>query len=181
MRAQNRPEMSELEQACDLRTNIEVRAAFLALVYAGHTQTDAAAMLNRTAGWGFQTIRKPRPVRVRGTSAWLERAGESLRCECGAAPSRGTEQQMVSRGVFHRTEFRCPDCVAKLSAERERSLVAIAERTGFVPTVSEAQEATGLSRSQAGALLMAVFGPDPRDGAQRQGMRRPYEDGAVVV
>ena len=96
-------------------------------------------------------------------------ARKALRlCErCGESAAYAPNQGSRSVGRW------CRPCYTERAVELARvddrvaALREHAERVGHVPTVSQAREVIGGSRSRAGDLVKLAFGPDPLAGARR--------------
>lgn len=159
----------DIEQELDLRTNHEVRAAILALSWAGYSNDELAHVFGRTTSRIVQALRKPRPERQRITTAFVNDEGPAA-CECGASVSRETVRRAARAG---RT-IRCHDCAIRGVAEHRARLLDYANDVGHVPSVDDAARVTGLSRGRAGEILQDVFGYDPRIGGQRRFGPRPW-------
>lgn len=166
----------EIEQELDLRTNLEVRAAMLALSWAGYSTDEIAGVFGRTSSRVVQTLRKPRPSRQRITTAFVNDKAPAA-CPCGASVSRET----LRRAVRENRDPRCHECAAAAVAERRARLEDWATARGQVPTVREAARILGVSRGYAGDLMLDVFGRDPREGGQRRQGPRPWPPQQVSV
>lgn len=171
-RAPWRPERSQIEVDLDLRTNVEVRAAYLMLRRSGMSQMEASMSLGRVPSWGSQIDAKPRPTIIRSTTAWIN--AELQTCACGRKQSKNGCN--LRRGADQDGKYVCPDCRIVDHAERRLILIAEARSSGFVPTVRDAMRLLNTGRSVAAEELEQAFGPDPRSGSHRRSHPRPYRN-----
>ncbi len=90
-----------------------------------------------------------------------------------------------SRAMAHHMGSRCQTCedrrVQSQAPARVEMLRSWALRHGRVPTIEEAREIVGVSRSRTGDMLLQAFGRDHRNGAHRRVAYRGWPEGSPDI
>lgn len=146
----------------DIRTNIEMRAAILALRdLAGMKQRQIADLFDVNSEQVSQMAKRERPIRIRD----LTRVAEGVICDACAC---GNMKAIAS--------IACGECsnarYEKIRAAKIAKLRAWSKKNDKrVPTVTQAASILNIARSYAGEIVMDAFGKDQRIGAQRRSTR----------